>query len=160
MNSSLPHQGQRLLQTGIVFILYASFEGFAIPFVASSRVGLSAHTLGALEGVLLLALGLLWPRLSLRAIVSRVAFWCLLYSAFAILGAYTIAAAWGVGNETIVLAGELPHGLIMEAPFRRHSSKSYRIHLRRQVSSPLRSFFGAFEKAVTLTEPALNPIEA
>ena len=34
-----------------------------------------------------------------------------LYSAFAILGAYTIAAAWGVGNETIVLAGELPHGL-------------------------------------------------
>src|SRR5205809_690537 len=56
-------------------------------------------------------LPLLWPRLSLRAIVSRVAFWCLLYSAFAILGAYTIAAAWGVGNETIVLAGELPHGL-------------------------------------------------
>ena len=111
MNSSLPHQVQCLLQTGIVFILYASFEGFAIPFVASPRVGLSAHTLGALEGVLLLALGLLWPRLSLRAIVSRVAFWCLLYSAFAILGAYTIAAAWGVGNETIVLAGELPHGL-------------------------------------------------
>jgi len=111
MNSSLPHQGQRLLQTGIVFILYASFEGFAIPFVASPRVGLSAHTLGALEGVLLLALGLLWPKLSLRAIASRVAFWCLLYSAFAILGAYTIAAAWGVGNETIVLAGELPHGL-------------------------------------------------
>ena len=111
MNSSLPHQGQRLLQTGIVFILYASFEGFAIPFVASPRVGLSAHTLGALEGVLLLALGLLWPRLSLRAIASRVAFGCLVYSAFAILGAYTIAAAWGVGNETIVLAGELPHGL-------------------------------------------------
>jgi len=111
MNSSLPHQGQRLLQTGIGFILYASFEGFAIPFVASPRVGLSAHTLGALEGVLLLALGLLWPKLSLRAIASRVAFWCLLYSAFAILGAYTIAAAWGVGNETIVLAGELPHGL-------------------------------------------------
>src|SRR6266498_4553860 len=48
----------------------------------------------------------------------------------------------------------------MEAPFRRHSSKSYRIHLRRQVSSPLRLFFGAFEKAVTPTEPALNPIEA
>jgi hypothetical protein len=35
----------------------------------------------------------------------------LLYSAVAILVAYTIAAAWGVGNETIVLAGELPHGL-------------------------------------------------
>ena len=111
MNSSLRHQGQRLLQLGIIFILYASLEGFVIPYFGSPRVGLSAHTLAALQGVLLLALGLLWPRLSLRLIASRVAFWCLLYSAVAILAAYTIAAAWGVGNETIVLAGELPHGL-------------------------------------------------
>ena len=96
---------------GIVFILYSSLEGFVIPHFGSPRVGLSTHTLGALQGVLLLALGLLWPKLSLRAIASRVAFWCLLYSALAILGAYSIAAAWGVGNETIVLAGELPHGL-------------------------------------------------
>ena len=96
---------------GIVFILYSSVEGFVIPHFGSPRVGLSTHTLGALQGVLLLALGLLWPKLSLRAIASRVAFWCLLYSALAILGAYSIAAAWGVGNETIVLAGELPHGL-------------------------------------------------
>ena len=96
---------------GIVFILYSSVEGFVIPHFGSPRVGLSTHTLGALQGVLLLALGLLWPKLSLRAIASRVAFWCLLYSALAILGTYSIAAAWGVGNETIVLAGELPHGL-------------------------------------------------
>jgi len=111
VNSSLRQQGQRLLQMGIVFILYSSVEGFVIPHFGSPRVGLSTHTLGALQGVLLLALGLLWPKLSLRAIASRVAFWCLLYSALAILGAYSIAAAWGVGNETIVLAGELPHGL-------------------------------------------------
>jgi len=111
VNSSLRHQGQRLLQMGIVFILYSSLEGFVIPHFGSPRVGLSTHTLGALQGVLLLALGLVWPKLSLRAIASRVAFWCLLYSALAILGAYSIAAAWGVGNETIVLAGELPHGL-------------------------------------------------
>ena len=96
---------------GIVFILYSSLEGFVIPHFGSPRVGLSTHTLGALQGVLLLALGLVWPKLSLRAIASRVAFWCLLYSALAVLGAYSIAAAWGVGNETIVLAGELPHGL-------------------------------------------------
>ena len=111
MNSSLPRQGWRLLQVGIVLILYSSIEGFVIPYFGSPRVGLSAHTLGALEGVLVLALGILWPKLSLRAMASRIAFWCLLYSAFAILGSYTIAAAWGVGNETIVLAGELPHGL-------------------------------------------------
>jgi (hydroxyamino)benzene mutase len=111
MNSLLPHQGRHLLQMGIVFILYSSVEGFVIPTFASPRVGLSAHTLAALQGVLLLALGLVWPKLSLRVIASQVAFWCLLYSALAILAAYTIAAAWGVGIETIALAGELPHGL-------------------------------------------------
>jgi hydroxylaminobenzene mutase len=74
MNCSLPHQGQRLLQIGIVLILYSSVEGFVIPYFGSPRVGLSAHTLGALEGVLLLALGLLWPKLSLRAIASRLGF--------------------------------------------------------------------------------------
>jgi len=96
---------------GIVLLLYSSVEGFVIPYFGSPRVGLSVHTLGALEAVLLLALGLLWPKLALSAHASRVAFWCLLYSALAILAAYTIAAAWGVGNETIVLAGELPRGL-------------------------------------------------
>jgi (hydroxyamino)benzene mutase len=34
-----------------------------------------------------------------------------IYSTLAILVAYTIAAVWGVGIETIALAGELPHGL-------------------------------------------------
>ena len=111
MNSSLFSQGHWLLRVGIIFILYASVEGFVFPYFASPRVGLSVHTLAALEGVLLLALGLLWPRLSLQPFTSRVAFWCLLYSAFAILAAYLIAAISGVGNETIKLAGELPHGL-------------------------------------------------
>jgi len=40
-----------------------------------------------------------------------------IYSAFAILGAYTIAAAWGVGNETIQLMGELPHDLTRGSAF-------------------------------------------
>jgi hypothetical protein len=39
------------------------------------------------------------------------------YSAAAILTAYTIAAVWGVGNETISLMGELPHGLARGTPF-------------------------------------------
>jgi (hydroxyamino)benzene mutase len=104
-------QSQRLLQIGILPILYASFEGFVMPHLGSQRIGLSVHTLSALQGIFLLALGLLWPKLKLGAAPSRVAFWCLLYSTFAILAAYTISAVSGVGNETIRLMGELPHGL-------------------------------------------------
>lgn len=94
-----------------VFILYSALEGFAIPAFGSPRVGLSIHRLGALQAVLLIVVGFVWPRLALGDISSRVVLWCLIYSAVAILAAHTIAAARGVGNETIVLAGELPHGL-------------------------------------------------
>jgi len=117
MSSLLQRQGQRLLQLGIVLILYSSFDGFAIPFLASPRIGLSVHTLSALQGVMLLAFGLVWPKLRLSPRALKIAFWCLLFSIVAILAAYTVAAIWGVGIETISLMGELPQGLIQGSPF-------------------------------------------
>src|SRR5215831_7610850 len=114
---SLERQGHRLLQIGIALILYSSIEGFVIPHLGSQRMGLSAHTLSALQGVFLLAQGLMWSRLKLGAVSSRIAFWCSIYSTFAILAAYTIAAIWGVGSETIRLMGELPHGLARGTSF-------------------------------------------
>jgi hydroxylaminobenzene mutase len=110
-NALLLRQGRYLLQIGIIFIFYSSLDGFAIPFLASPRVGLSVHTLSGLQGVFLLAVGLLWPKLNLGVAAAWVAFWLFIYGAASILAAYTIAAIWGVGNETIVLTGELPHGL-------------------------------------------------
>ena len=107
----LSRQGQRLLQLGIILLFYSSFCGFAIPSLASPRIGLSVHTLGAFQGVFLLAIGLLWPKLKLGVVASWLAFWLFIYGAASILAAYTFAAIWGVGIETISLAGELPHGL-------------------------------------------------
>ena len=110
-------QGQHLLQFGLILLLYASLVGFAIPALASPRIGLSVHTLSALQAVISLAFGLLWPGLRLGSRALKLAFWCFLYSALAILAAYTVAALWGVGNETITLMGELPHGLSHGSPF-------------------------------------------
>jgi hydroxylaminobenzene mutase len=106
----LSRQGHRLLQVGVALFLFTSLEGFAIPYVAAPRLGLSVHTLSALQGVLLLALGLMWPRLNLGATTSGIAFWFLLYSVFAILAAYVMAAVWGAGNETMRLAAGAAHG--------------------------------------------------
>jgi hydroxylaminobenzene mutase len=116
-SNTLPRQGQRLLQIGVGLLLYSSLDGFVIPYLGSPRIGLSVHTLSGLQAVLFLALGIVWPRLVLGTAAARTAFWLLIYSALAILGAYTIAAAWGVGNETIQLMGELPHGLRRGTPF-------------------------------------------
>ncbi len=112
MNTStaLSRQGHRLLQVGVALFLFTSLEGFAIPYVAAPRLGLSVHTLSALQGVLLLALGLVWPRLNLSAATSRIAFWFLIYSAFAILAAYMMGSAWGAGNETMRIAAGAEHG--------------------------------------------------
>ncbi len=119
MNTStlLKRQGQRLLQFGVVLFLYSSLDGFVIPNFASPRIGLSVHTLSALQAVMSLAFGLLWSRLVLSPRAAQIAFWCFIYSALAILAAYTVAAFWGVGIETISLMGELPHGLVQGSPF-------------------------------------------
>src|SRR4051812_148993 len=103
-SAALPRQGHRLLQVGVALFLFTSFWGFAIPYVASPRLALSVHTLSALQGVMLLALGLVWPKLELGTQAARIAFWFLLYSAFAILVAYVAASLWGAGNETMKLA--------------------------------------------------------
>jgi hydroxylaminobenzene mutase len=108
--NELDRHGRRLLQIGVALLLFASIEGFVIPSLAAPRIGLSAHTLSALQAVLLLALGCTWPRLTLGATPSRIAFWLLVYSTFAILAAYVLAASWGAGNETMPLAAETAHG--------------------------------------------------
>ena len=112
MNTSavLSRQGHRLLQVGVALFLFTSLEGFAIPYLSAPRLGLSVHTLSALQGVLLLALGLVWPRLNLGATTSRITFWLLIYSTFAILAPYVMGATWGAGNETMRLAAGTAHG--------------------------------------------------
>lgn len=101
---------QRLLQIGVGLLLFASFEGFVVPSFAAQRLGLSAHTLSALQSVLLLALGVAWTRLHLGDVASRAAFWLLVYSTFAILAAYVLGAFWGAGNETMPMAAGTAHG--------------------------------------------------
>jgi (hydroxyamino)benzene mutase len=107
----LARQAHWLLQIGMALLVYSSLDGFLIPYLGSPRIGLSVHTLSAYQGVLLLTQGFLWTRLRLGETASQVAFWCLLHGTFAILAAYTVAATWGVGSDTIQLMGELPHGL-------------------------------------------------
>src|SRR5262249_47476367 len=107
MNSPniLARQGHRLLQIGVALFLFTSFEGFAIPNFASPTVGRSVHTLSALFALILLAFGLVWPRLRLGAAPSRIAFWFLIYSGFAITTAFLLAATWGAGQSVIPLSG-------------------------------------------------------
>ena len=103
-SNMLPRQGQRLLQIGVALFLFTSFEGFVIPLLAAPNLARSVHTLSAFSGVLMLALGLVWPRLDLGPAAGRTAFWFLIYSDLATVAAFLLAAFWGAGNTIIPLA--------------------------------------------------------
>jgi (hydroxyamino)benzene mutase len=106
----LARQDHRLLQIGVGLFLLTSFEGFVIPSFAAPRLGLSAHSLMALLGILLIAMGLLWSKLRLGIAASRFAFWLLIYSSLAIIAAYLLGAFWGPGNSIMPLAAGIAHG--------------------------------------------------
>jgi hydroxylaminobenzene mutase len=104
VSGQLRRQGHRLLQLGVALFLFTSFEGFVIPYLAVPNLGRSVHTLSAFVGVLLIVLGLLWPRLDLGATAARIAFWFLIYSSLVTIASFLLAALWGAGNTVIPLA--------------------------------------------------------
>jgi hydroxylaminobenzene mutase len=106
----LLRQSHRLLQIGVVLFLFTSFEGFAVPYFAVPNLGRSVHTLSGFSGVLLIALGLMWPKLDLGAKAARTAFWFLIFSDLATIAGFLIAGVWGAGNSIIPLAAGAARG--------------------------------------------------
>jgi hydroxylaminobenzene mutase len=112
MNASdtLSRQGHRLLQLGIILFLFTSFEGFAVPYLMVPNLGRSVHTLSGFTGVLFLAMGLMWPMLKLGTTASNIAFWFLVYSAFATITGFIVAALWGAGGSIMPIAAQGARG--------------------------------------------------
>jgi hydroxylaminobenzene mutase len=105
MNSrAIAAQGHRLMQIGVALFLFTSVQGFAVPHFAVPALGRSVHTLSGFAGVMLVAIGLMWPMLHLGVTASRVAFWFLIYSIFATIAAFLIAGLWGAGSSIIPIA--------------------------------------------------------
>lgn len=110
LSERLSRHGHRLIQLGVVLFLFTSFEGFVVPYFAAPNLGRSVHTLSALSGVLLIALGLVWPRLRLGKAAWRVAFWFLIYSDLATIAAFLLGAVWGAGNTIMPIAAGSARG--------------------------------------------------
>ncbi len=68
--------------TGALLFLLALLNGFAIPRMRSPRIGLSAHLAGVQSGILLIALGAIWPKLALSpgwSLATATVLWVSLY---------------------------------------------------------------------------------
>jgi (hydroxyamino)benzene mutase len=106
----LGHQSRRMLQIGIAHFVFSGLEGFVISRLPSPPLGRSVHTLSGLQGVMMLTLGLFWPRLRLGGRASRIAYLTYIYSSVATLVPFILAAVWGAGNTTIPLAAGTARG--------------------------------------------------
>ncbi|HVN28590.1 MAG TPA: hypothetical protein VMT64_08900 [Candidatus Binataceae bacterium] len=76
-------QARRLLWHGVLLFLLGLLTGLAIPIINNHRMGLSAHLEALLNGILLLALGCLWPQLRLSERAAGAAFGLALYGTYA-----------------------------------------------------------------------------
>ena len=103
-------QSHRLCRVGVGLMLAAVLLGLAIPQFASPRVALSAHLIGLLQGMLLVVIGLLWPRLTLPPARRSLAGGLMLYQALAAFGANVLAAAWAAGGSIIPMAAGATQG--------------------------------------------------
>jgi (hydroxyamino)benzene mutase len=98
--------GHRLIQLGLVLFLLGLLVGFAIPLVKNPRMGLTSHLEGLLNGMVLILLGLVWPRVALAPGMLKATFWLAIYATFANWMATLLAAIWGAGRSMPIAAPE------------------------------------------------------
>lgn len=103
-------QDRSLLQFGVLLVLFSLVIGLAIPVLAVPRLGVAAHLNGLIGGIVLLVLGLLWPRLRLGSRALRAAFWLAIYSFTVATLMPLVGSVWGAGATMLPLAAGTARG--------------------------------------------------
>src|SRR5581483_1290947 len=91
--------------SGLLLFLLGLLNGFAIPLGKSPRIGLSAHLTAVQSGTFLIAVGLLWPQLSLSPTWSAWLAGALALSLYAIWAALLLGGLFGAGRN-LPIAGQ------------------------------------------------------
>ena len=98
------NQANRLIFLGILLFLLGLIVGLAVPFFANPRMGLSSHLEGVMNGMFLVILGLIWPKLQLSGRWLSIAFWLAVYGTFANWLGILVAAIFNAGEMLNVAA--------------------------------------------------------
>ena len=80
---SMDDRKHRLVRHGMVLFLIGLLIGFAEGQVSNPRMALAAHLEGLMNGTFLIALGAVWSVIHLPSGLVTVAYWALLYGAYA-----------------------------------------------------------------------------
>lgn len=96
-----------MIRHGFVLMLLALVGGFFVPAMEIPRLAVSAHTIGVLSGVLLIAVGAIWSQFTLGPRQAGVMYWGWLYAGYANWLGCLLGAATGAGRMTPVAAAGL-----------------------------------------------------
>lgn len=103
-HSTQSDQGHKLLKYGILLFLLGLLTGFVLPAMQNPRMGLSSHLEALMNGMFLVLLGIIWPKLLLSEGMLKWAY------ILAIFGTYTnwittlLAGIWGAGADMMPIA--------------------------------------------------------
>lgn len=97
--------GRQLIWFGVLLFLLGLLTGLALPAMENPRMGLSSHLEGTMNGMLLIILGLVWPKLNLPKSVLSWGYGLALYGTFTNWLTTLLAALWGAGSEMMPFAG-------------------------------------------------------
>jgi len=96
-----------LFRYAFVLILASLIGAFFVPAMAVPRLGLSAHTIGILSGVLLITVGVIWPHFLLTQAQGAWLKWSWIYSSYANWLGCLVGAVFGAGKLTPVASAGL-----------------------------------------------------
>ncbi len=101
-----------MIRHGFVLIFFALVSGLFVPAMPIPRLGLSAHTIGILSGVLLIAIGAIWQQFSLSPKQAKVMYWSWLHSSYINWLGCLVGAIFGAGKATpLASAGAVGSGI-------------------------------------------------
>lgn len=104
-----------IIKHGFILILLALVSAVFIPAMPIPRLGLSAHTIGMLSGVLLIAIGAAWQLFFLSQRQTKIMYLSWLYSSYVNwLGCLT-GAIVGAGRATPLASSGLVGSAMAEA---------------------------------------------
>jgi (hydroxyamino)benzene mutase len=113
-NTTKQKQGNGLIFLGLVLFILGLLIGLFVQNMANPRMALSAHLEGIMNGMFLMIVGVIWPRLILSNGWLKGSYLLLIYSTFANVLAVLIAAIAGAG-KMMPIAGGQEGSVAMEA---------------------------------------------
>ena len=105
------NEGRQLLFHGGIMTLLSLLSGFTTFFALAPRIALSSHTVGLLQGAMLIAIAGAWHLLNASPKTLKILKYTLLIGFYANWVSTQLSALWSAGRSTYPINGkDMPEG--------------------------------------------------